>query len=241
VKEVEIEKWNQVLHAPFDGASEDNFTSTSIHLSFTEYQMPFDVGNRGGIDNDLYFVETLISVLDRGKWVADLDVLALHRAQQTLLRRGAFDEKCLKHASSRFPKHLISFDTWEEVLDTPEKLGQSFVGVVRAHESWMGRLAAACVSVQKGYRTVLLPPGYDQIACWSCCLQHPWYWSEEALQSRGGESDTGRRESSTSLDAQGDDSDDSDSDGSTGTVFEYNEYDDEEDDPISGLPHVFIF
>jgi hypothetical protein len=122
VKEAEIEKWNQVLHAPFDSTSEDNFASTSVYLSFTDYQMPFDVGNRGGIDNDLYFVETLISVLDRGKWVADLDVLALHRAQQILLRRGPFQEQCTKHASSRIPKHLTSFNTWEEILDTPERL-----------------------------------------------------------------------------------------------------------------------
>jgi hypothetical protein len=241
LKELGVEHWTQILHAPFNGIAEDNFGATSLHLSFTKYEMPFDVGNRGGIDNDLCFVETLISVLDRGKWVADLDVLALHRAQQSLLRRPLTQKHCIKHASSRIPKLLASFDTWEEILDAPERLGKDCVGVVRARDNWMGRLAAACVSIQKGYRTVLLPPDYDEQSCWSCYTEHSWYWDHEAMQS--GLRDSANVAKGQDFDAAYDDIDDGyDSGGSTGTAIDHNEYDEDEDDTLSrGLPHIFIF
>lgn len=34
------EKWMCINHEPFDGQMEDHFKQTSIHLSFTDYEMP---------------------------------------------------------------------------------------------------------------------------------------------------------------------------------------------------------
>ena len=67
--------WNMVNHVPFDGRMEDSFAGTSLHLSFSEYQLAIDVGAYGQRDQDAFFVEAIISVYDRGRWVADIDIM----------------------------------------------------------------------------------------------------------------------------------------------------------------------
>ena len=68
-------EYNLVEHAAYDGKREDNFKATSLHLSFTDWTMALDVKGAEGrtIDQEAYMVESVISVLDSGKWVADLD------------------------------------------------------------------------------------------------------------------------------------------------------------------------
>lgn len=41
--------------------------------------MPFTVGQRGAIDNDIVIVETAISIHDRGRWVGNIDALSLYK------------------------------------------------------------------------------------------------------------------------------------------------------------------
>ena len=53
--------------------------------------------------------------------------------------------------------HLVAIDSWEELLDPPESLGKTNIGVLRAGSSWHARVAATSVSVQKKLRTVVLP------------------------------------------------------------------------------------
>jgi hypothetical protein len=60
LRKVDLNNFRLVSHTPFDGKSEDSFKSTSLHLRFTEFEMAFDVGQRGAIDKDLCLVETLI-------------------------------------------------------------------------------------------------------------------------------------------------------------------------------------
>ena len=67
--------WNIVNHVPFDGRMKDNFAGTSLHLSFSEYQLAVDVGTYGQRDQDAFFVEAIVSVHDRGRWVADIDIM----------------------------------------------------------------------------------------------------------------------------------------------------------------------
>ena len=69
--------WMQINHRLFQGQMEDNFQQTSIHLSFTAYEMPLNIGtsDRHIIDRAASLVETMVSVHDRGKWIADLDVV----------------------------------------------------------------------------------------------------------------------------------------------------------------------
>jgi hypothetical protein len=172
VRQVILDNYQLVTHAPFDGKLEDSFVSTSLHLRFTEFEMPFNVGQRGAIDKDLCLVETLVQVFERDKWVADIDILALYDRNNALVRRNGIQCKGCSTAPE-IPHQLRSMDNWEELLDTGESLVTLEVGVVRAHKNWLGRLAAACVSFQKGYRTVINP---SEGACWQCSNQKDWGW-----------------------------------------------------------------
>ena len=68
-----------VEYATFDGKRENNFTSTSLHLSFTPHEFPLDYGASGVIDHQVFYVESVVSVHDSGQWVADLDILGIFR------------------------------------------------------------------------------------------------------------------------------------------------------------------
>ena len=67
VRERSIGDWRVVNHAPFDGINENNFGSTSLHLTFTGYTLPIDVGKRGSLTHETHIAETVISVYDAGE------------------------------------------------------------------------------------------------------------------------------------------------------------------------------
>ena len=149
------DSWLLVQHAAYDGKLEDSFHNTSLHLSFTTYELPLATRRDGGVDAEVMLVESLVSVYDRGNKVADLDVLG--SLSKPLLQR--LDEcACSQRASKQLRTRLISIDNWEELLDSPNHCEKA--GVVRAHGNWIARLAATCISIQKRYRTVLVskPP-----------------------------------------------------------------------------------
>ncbi|KAM5346222.1 hypothetical protein ACJ41O_009227 [Fusarium nematophilum] len=179
IRPVDINKWKQISHAPFLGETLDCFGPTSLHLSFTEFEMPVDIGQRGSIDRDtqVRVVETVISVYDRGEWVADLDVLALYEpalAGYEYVRRLGEAAHCKKSPQQHQEgKRLTSIDNWEELINLPADIGIHHVGVVRARDNWLARVATACVSAQKGFRTVILP---SSNICWSCCSARTWQW-----------------------------------------------------------------
>ena len=158
IRTPKIENWELVSHAPFNGQSVDSFGNTTHHLSFTQYTMPCDIGKHGAQDIEAYFIESLISVHDREKWVADIDVLATLKAKIFSKLVGKI-EGCT-HAGGSLPANaLVAIDNWEELLDrerTPV--------VVRAFGNPVARLATAAVSVKQGFKTVLVP---EEI-CWSC-------------------------------------------------------------------------
>lgn len=160
--------WRVINHINFDGSLENSFPETSLHLSFTEYEVPLSVPI-GARDADVSIVETLISTHDRQSWVADLDILASLRSERMFRRLSP--PRC-KHEHDRprplmespvtqigriSRKDLVSVNSWEELLDPPAGLGVSSIGVVRAFDNWHARVATMSVSVQKGLRTVVLP------------------------------------------------------------------------------------
>ena len=162
------DEWRHILHRHYDVGStpEDRFPNTSLHLSITSYELPFSFGIARGIDAQCTFVEPLVSVFDKGDWVADLDVLGC--LSSNLLERFGVT-KC-RHTvtskrTSRAYAQLTTIDNWDELLDPPDSLGKGNSGVVRAHQNWLGRLAAACISVQKGYRTAVLEAGPVCLRC----------------------------------------------------------------------------
>ncbi|CAO1606471.1 hypothetical protein XANCAGTX0491_009970 [Xanthoria calcicola] len=167
--------WNQLNFLRFDGKLENSFAQTSVHLSFTAYEMPLpdDLTDEHIVDRPAHLVEALVSVFDRQRWVADLDVLTA--LEGTMVARfackgshgtsnpsrtceGTFDE-ALRNVNS-----LVSVDNWEEFLEQSD----DGTKIVRAHNNWLARLAFVVVSVQQRRRPIILPPDI----CWSCFREH---------------------------------------------------------------------
>ena len=161
VKQLDLHTYRVINHNPYDGKLEDCFQSTSLHLSFSGYELVLDVGNHGAKSVEAVFLETIISAHDRGEWVADIDTLStlssprLHHASTNL---GECTHRHSSHSTlPQFP--LTSIDRWEELLEMP--MGDA---VVRAHGNWLARSAAAAISVKMGNETVLLSDSH----CWRC-------------------------------------------------------------------------
>ena len=136
-------QYNLVEHAVYDGKRENNFKGTSLHLSFTDWTLPLEVKGAKGrtIDQEAYLVESVVSVLDSGKWVADLDILRINFEKLTRLRQS---QQCPGHPNGRTDYDYTSVDSWEEFLDGPMS-----VGIFRAHGNWAARLAAVSILSQK--------------------------------------------------------------------------------------------
>lgn len=164
-----INNWQQLNYKPFTGKLEDNFPQTSIHLSFTEYELPLQSLNNDGhiIDRPVRLVETLAQVYDRTKWIADLDIIrGLEDTRLTRvtcsIRKGTSELPCSTAYSKVFDGeyNMVSVDNWDELL-TPDEGSQS---VVRAKDNWLARLATAAVCAQLRKHPVLLPAD----VCWAC-------------------------------------------------------------------------
>ncbi|KAF2681915.1 hypothetical protein K458DRAFT_371176 [Lentithecium fluviatile CBS 122367] len=149
-----------VNHHPFDGGEEDSFRETSLHISYTEWELPIDIGARGKRDVEAHYIEAAIGLYDRGKWVADLNILNIFKH-----RLSRIVPPCTHHREHSAPidetSKFVTIDSWEELLDSPTE-----IGVVRARGNWQARLAAAAISIQRGHETRIVP----EKTCWSCCL-----------------------------------------------------------------------
>jgi hypothetical protein len=165
LKSLDYDNWNLINHVDFDGTCQGCFQNTTLHLSFTDFEMPIDVGTRGIRDTEAILIESVVSVHDRGQWVGDLDIMsALASSYLRWVRHGACshseDEQSFSQLSpTGEPNRLISIDSWDELLDIPP---QSII--VRAHNNWLARLAAAAISIQKERVAVFLPRN----VCWEC-------------------------------------------------------------------------
>ncbi|KAH8724881.1 hypothetical protein GQ44DRAFT_682358 [Phaeosphaeriaceae sp. PMI808] len=160
--------WQLINHTPFDGVLMDSFTGTSLHLSFTEYNRPVDLGIHGVRDADMYFIEAYVQVCFKGKWIGDIDIISgsenknFHIFDPELL---SLNEPCLHAAKGIRAFRVVAVDNWDEFIDNP-KDGI----VVRAKDNWLARLAAANLSVQRQYKTIILRSS-DSV-CWPCVRDH---------------------------------------------------------------------
>ncbi|TGJ84173.1 hypothetical protein E0Z10_g4603 [Xylaria hypoxylon] len=68
--------WCLIDHHAFDGQFLNAFAGTSLHLSFTGYELPLDVGSRGLRDRQAIILESVISLDDRGTHRGDLDIMS---------------------------------------------------------------------------------------------------------------------------------------------------------------------
>jgi hypothetical protein len=167
-RKTDISNWQFVNHNTFDGQLHDSFSSTTLHLGFTEYVFPVDVGSHGNRDFEVYFQESLVSVHDRGEWIADLDILRTleedvtwtvvagsHWRKPQLSSIGECEH--VEHAKSNWmggkdEPTLTAIDDWNEILDPP-----GTVAIVRSLDNWLGRLATAAVCKQLGHLVTILP------------------------------------------------------------------------------------
>jgi len=161
IKSVDAGSWNLLTHADFDGSVEDCFSGTSMHLSFSGYNLPLHTGIHGSQDVDAYLLESIIQVRDKGKWVADIDILNVVDSNIGRVDRHPFDLACNHESLYRSEMGLTSIDTWDELLEGPES-----TAIARAHGNWLSRLALTCVAADKGYDVYILPPSF----CWKCAI-----------------------------------------------------------------------
>ncbi|KAK7699889.1 hypothetical protein SLS64_011320 [Diaporthe eres] len=150
------DEWYRCEHKQFDGVMEDHFTSTSLHLSFSQASQAVNIEFSGGRDVEAYFLETLISVYDKEVWIAELDILEAMKSEG-LVRKLLQPNPCTCSAAGEYS--LIAVDSYAEMLIPPRNWG-----VIRAEGNWQARLAAASICLAAGYKVVLKP----KETCWVC-------------------------------------------------------------------------
>ena len=156
--------WKVITNCEFNGRAEDHFGKTSLHLSFTEYYVPLYQNASHGQDNQIFFLESVISVYDSGVWVGDVDILrALEGAQ---VHRMAI-LPCNHVDDVQYTTKMISAEGWDDILDPPN---ENFV--IRASGNWVARLAATAILSQslpkEDWAAITVCPNSF---CWSCNFQ----------------------------------------------------------------------
>lgn len=159
IADVNFADWNLVTHAPFDGSLMDGFDKTTFHLSFTGYELPIDIDRRSNRDAPAYFLETAISIYDRGRWIGDINNSRSWGDIIKISGTGCHHSASQKADISCLPS-FIAVDAWQELLDPP---AESFM--IRAFNNPIGRLATALIAA-RAVECVLILPRKDP--CWAC-------------------------------------------------------------------------
>ncbi|MCJ1326097.1 hypothetical protein MMC10_002761 [Thelotrema lepadinum] len=142
-----------VQHTQYDFHRVNSYKSTSLHLSFTGWSVPVNLEDENltarTIDHTISYIESVVSVRDRGRWVADLDMLSTMNIAG-IPKKNPSPCTDVAHQSWRNVRlSYVSIDDWEELLDPPL---ESY-GIFRAKGNWAARLAA--VSIVLSNKSVL--------------------------------------------------------------------------------------
>ena len=78
-----MSSWGVVIHEDFNGNAEGKFRSTLAYLALS-------CGSHGARGAEVYYLETLVSVHDRGEWTADIDILATAANAKLVRYKGKF-------------------------------------------------------------------------------------------------------------------------------------------------------
>ena len=153
-----IHDFRDIVHRPFEGHLQNSFRTTSLHLSFTTAESPIGGNFSGMRDDEIYLLETVLSVHEGGEWVADLDVLTSFSSRENYTTIGL----CKKRPESQMGAKLEAscIDNWTELLEPPE----AGFGIVRACGDWQARLATFTIAVSTGNKVIVLPHSI----CWDC-------------------------------------------------------------------------
>lgn len=146
----------------YDFERQDHFEGSSLHLTFTGQRFPLISTDIDTIDQDIFFLQSVVSLWDGGNHVADLDIL---KVQKTELSRVRLACSCVAPSSRSQGMDLRCLDSWDDILRPPRRLA-----VMRAHGNWSARLAAAAIFIQQGKsHTVAIFP--TEPMCWTCLKQ----------------------------------------------------------------------
>ncbi|KAI4173916.1 MAG: hypothetical protein LQ343_002684 [Gyalolechia ehrenbergii] len=157
IKGVSLAEWPLIERNEFDGHLSDHFGSTSLHLSFTSAETPFNLSFSGGQDTEACILETLFSVYEGGMWIADLNIFKWVNS----IKLSKLPSCTTQHLNNdAWGSRVICIDSWLGLVDAPEE----HVSLVRAHGNWQARLAASSISLALGYNTIILP----ERVCWRC-------------------------------------------------------------------------
>ena len=169
IQDIPITEWSQfVKQEEYDGHSKDSFETTSLHLSFTGAHTPLNIGFSGAQDDNLYLLETLISVHENGKWIADLDPLRgfgdpYYGPRFTIVPPCSDKSNHDPKGPNKPSSSLLCIDNWVGLITTPKENSS----IVRAKGNWEARLAAASISLSRNNHTIILP----EDVCWHCVSQ----------------------------------------------------------------------
>ncbi|KAK4248523.1 hypothetical protein C7999DRAFT_13537 [Corynascus novoguineensis] len=162
MRDYEVDDCYLYQHHVFNGVFDDSFGGTSLQLTLTGWEQPLNIDTSGGIDVEAYYLETVISVYGRDKWIADLDILESYRSDR-LLQTFLAHQSCACACSSspavteaharakptdgevKMPLRLISVGNFAEII-----VAHSEPGIVTASGKWQARLAATSICIAKG-------------------------------------------------------------------------------------------
>jgi hypothetical protein len=169
--DLQPDQWKLVSQRDFDGKLENNFGDISLHLTLTGAEEPLSRLSRGNRLVDALYIEAAVSVLCRGEWMADIDILDLYSDTRSELK---FESRASWLTPRLLPSHcshltelrndpgvatVTAIDNWYEFDDPP-----SNAAVVRARGNWSARLALAYMMKLKQMKAMI---STDQL-CWEC-------------------------------------------------------------------------
>ncbi|KAK2791998.1 hypothetical protein FQN52_004104 [Onygenales sp. PD_12] len=162
VRDPELGRWS-ANYSQFDGTAMDSFSTTSLHLSFTDYHVPiFENDSRGDQDFQASILEAVVSVRDSGNWIADVGILRAFK--EGYISRPRRQRPCSHPDNSAPEQPIIAVECWDDILDNPDG-----VFVVKAHGNWIARLAITAVLAEhsrtkKDLKITVVPNS----VCWKC-------------------------------------------------------------------------
>jgi len=162
--------WRVINNSIFDGKPDDAFRSTSLHLSFTNWERSVEEHGADGIqDMQLIRMQSVISIREAGRWIGDVDIIEALRDDKVSKLRP--QTTCTHQPDERPDTRMTSVESWDELRDC-----QTGNVVVRAHGNWVARLAIASFLSQGVLRgdfqidNIIVCP---ERVCWKCTEIYP--------------------------------------------------------------------
>ncbi|KFY32306.1 hypothetical protein V493_00322 [Pseudogymnoascus sp. VKM F-4281 (FW-2241)] len=143
----------------YEGERKDTFKDTSLHISFTGQRLPLVITDMDTIDQGIFYVQSIVSLWDKGKHIADLDLLKLSDLDIT---RVELECSCLEVKAYDSERDMRKLESWQDVLTPPRR-----TAIMQSYGNWPARLAAVALLTQeqKGHVVAVLGPGP---LCWKC-------------------------------------------------------------------------